>query len=127
MSHGLFATTINCMDGRTQLPVNNFLKTTFHVDFIDTITEPGPDKILAENTNTLIIENIKKRVLISTEKHGSKLIAIVAHDDCAGNPVDRQIHLEHLKKSRDTIVSWNLPDVNVITLWVDENWQVHQI
>ena len=126
MSHGTFATAINCMDGRTQLPVNEFLKNNYQVDFVDTITEPGPDKILAENSDKNIIENIKKRVLISTQKHGSKIIAIVAHADCAGNPVEKEKHLTHLKQSLDTIASWQI-DAKLISLWVDENWQVNEI
>ncbi len=128
MSHGTFATTINCMDGRTQLPVNEFIKSNYHVDFVDTITEAGPDKILADNTDATTIESIKKRVLVSTEKHGSKKIIIVAHYDCAGNPVDKETHLKHLQEARNTINSWGLlTDIQILTVWVDENWQVNLI
>ena len=128
MSHGTFATTINCMDGRTQLPVNEFIKSNYHVDFVDTITEAGPDKILADNTDATTIESIKKRVLVSTEKHGSKKIIIVAHYDCAGNPVDKETHLKHLQEARNTINSWGLlTDIQIVTVWVDENWQVNLI
>lgn len=128
MSHGTFATTINCMDGRTQLPINDFIKSNYHVDFVDTITEAGPDKILADNTDATTIESIKKRVLVSTEKHGSKKIIIVAHYDCAGNPVDKETHLKHLQEARNTINSWGLPtDIQILTVWVDENWQVNLI
>ena len=126
MSHGTFATVINCMDGRTQLPANAYLKNKFNVDYIDTITEPGPDKILAENTDAQIITNIKKRVLISTQKHGSKIIAIVAHTDCAGNPVEKEKHLAHLKKALNTLALWHI-DAQLISLWIDENWQVNEI
>ncbi len=37
-----FCTAINCMDGRTQLPVIEFLKNKLSVEYVDTVTEPGP-------------------------------------------------------------------------------------
>jgi hypothetical protein len=43
MSSGRFAAAINCMDGRAQLPVIEWLKRECGVDYVDTITEPGPD------------------------------------------------------------------------------------
>lgn len=123
MSEGKFATAINCMDGRTQLPVNSWMKKEYGVDYVDTITEPGPNKILAENSE---VESIRKRVLISVNKHGSKHIAIVGHYDCAGNPVDKPMQLGHIKNAIKTIESWGLK-ANVIGLWVDENWKVYKV
>ncbi len=41
ISHGTFATAINCMDGRVQLPVIAYLKSKYVVDYVDAITEPG--------------------------------------------------------------------------------------
>jgi hypothetical protein len=46
-----FATAINCIDGRTQIPLIEFIKRNYAIDYIDLITEPGPNKILAENTD----------------------------------------------------------------------------
>ena len=85
MVSGRFATAINCMDGRTQLPVNEWMKEKFGVDFVDTITEPGPNGVLTNNKVPLV-SSIKDRVLISVNGHGSKTIALVGHHDCAGNP-----------------------------------------
>jgi len=36
-----FCTAINCMDGRTQLPVNEFMRRKLGVAYVDTITEAG--------------------------------------------------------------------------------------
>jgi hypothetical protein len=69
MSYGSFATAINCMDGRTQIPVIDYIRKKYKVDYVDMITEPGPIRILAENTDKPTIESIKRRVAISTEKH----------------------------------------------------------
>ena len=71
----IFATAINCMDGRTQLPVIEYMKSRYGVDYVDMVTEPGTNKILAENGDKTTIESIKRRVKISVERHNSKQIA----------------------------------------------------
>ncbi len=126
MPKGKFVTAINCMDGRTQLPVNEFLRQKYNADYVDTITEPGPNKIIAENKDVQTILSIRKRVEISVEKHGSRIIAIVGHFDCVGNPVDKAKHLEQLNDSARLIESWNL-NIEIIKLWVDENRTVHEV
>ncbi|RKX75878.1 MAG: hypothetical protein DRP87_13470 [Spirochaetes bacterium] len=42
-----FCTVVNFMDGRVQLAVIKYLQRRFDVDYVDTITEPGPNLILA--------------------------------------------------------------------------------
>jgi hypothetical protein len=68
MKNGKFITVINCMDGRVQLPVIEWLKKNYKADFIDTITEPGPNKILSERKNRFLIESIKKKNRNFSEK-----------------------------------------------------------
>ncbi len=51
-----FATAINCIDGRIQEPVIKYIQTTYGIDFVDLITEPGPNKILSENCENEIID-----------------------------------------------------------------------
>ncbi|MCK5127817.1 MAG: hypothetical protein KAR42_16290 [candidate division Zixibacteria bacterium] len=121
MAEGTFATAINCMDGRVQLPVIEWMKGRFHVDYIDMITEPGPDKILAENI-TPLVESIKNRVAISVEKHGSKVVVIVGHADCAGNPVPKEKHIEHVKLAMALVKSWNLP-ISICGIWMETDWK----
>lgn len=126
MAEGVFVTVINCMDGRTQLPAIEYLKKKYNADYVDTITEPGPIKFLAENIDSQIIESIKKRVMISIEKHGSRVIGLVGHFDCAGNPVNKDMQLGQLSFAARLIESWNL-GIEVVKLWIDENWQVHEV
>ncbi len=123
---GIFATAINCMDGRVQTPVIEWLKRRYQVDYVDMITEPGPNKILSENKNRMIVESIKKRVEISVVKHNSRLVAIVGHHDCAGNPVKKSVQLEQILSAIKTVESWNF-EVQIIGLWVNENWEVCEI
>lgn len=121
-----FATTINCMDGRVQLPVIEYLMKELGADYIDSITEPGPIKILSENKAVSTIESIRKRVSVSVEKHLSRSIAIIGHHDCGGNPAEREEQIEQINESCSLVQKWQ-PNVQVYGLWVDENWTVHRI
>jgi hypothetical protein len=114
------------MDGRTQIPVINYVREKYRVDYVDMITEPGPIRVLAENKDKAALESIRRRVEISTGKHGSKHIVIVGHHDCAGNPADNKTQLMQIKDSVDKIKSWGF-DVQVIGLWIDDHWLVHKI
>ncbi len=117
-----FATAINCMDGRTQMPVMEFIKKKFDVDYVDMITEPGPNKILAEGKDFDTVKSIRKRVAVSVEKHGSNIIFIAAHYDCAGNPVDVESQKKQLIKAAGVIASWDFPVKLVNALWLDESF-----
>lgn len=121
-----FVTAINCMDGRVQLPVINWMRKEYGVEYVDMITEPGPVKILAENIPNSLVESLRKRTEISVNKHGSACIAVIGHFDCAGNPVAKEIQMEQIKKSLKTIESWGFP-VKTIGLWVDENWTAQKV
>ncbi|MEN9978793.1 MAG: carbonic anhydrase [candidate division WOR-3 bacterium] len=123
MAESRFVTAINCMDGRVQLPVIAWLKADTGADYVDNITEPGPVKILAEGRNRVLLGSIRRRVKISVERHGSRLVAIIAHHDCAGNPVDEQTQRRQLERAIRRVESWGL-GVRVVGLWVNEQWQV---
>ena len=90
------------------------------------ITKPGPNKILSENKDKNSIESIKGSVKISVEAHKSRLIAVVGHHDCAGNPTDKETQIQHILSAVKTVTVWDF-DVRIIGLWVDENWMVCRI
>ena len=120
-----FATAINCVDGRIQVPIMNWIKQNHFVDYVDTVTEPGSDKILSEkNINSL--SQIKSKVLISVNAHRSKLIVVSGHHDCATNLSSKEMHLKQIQKSMNIVKSWNL-SVDVIGLWVNDQWKIEQI
>ncbi len=120
-----FATAVNCIDGRVQLPVIEWLKKNYRVDYVDMITEAGPVKLIPEK-NQVAIDSIRKRIDISVSVHHSTLVAIVAHHDCAGNPVEKKKQHEQVRESMDIIKKWNY-NVQIVGLWVDENWKVSEI
>ena len=126
MSPKTFVTAINCMDGRVQEPIINWMKQQYKADYVDMITDPGPIKNLAENTPSSINKSIKNRLDISINKHGSRFIAVIGHYDCAGNPVDKETQITQIKNSMNTIKSWGFP-ATIIGLWIDQNWTVHKI
>jgi hypothetical protein len=111
------------MDGRVQLPVISYLQERFGVQYIDMITEPGPVLILAEKSRSDAAKSIFNRIAISLEKHQSTGIAVVAHYDCAGNPVAETVQREQLRQSI-AAVKKVFPHVEVIGLWADETWSI---
>ncbi|MFD2923646.1 carbonic anhydrase [Halobacillus naozhouensis] len=125
MTDSKFATAINCMDGRVQQPVFHWMKGKFSVDYIDMITEAGPNKVLLEGTEREI-ESIKSRVQVSYEAHGSEVVAIVGHYGCAGNPVPKDELLSQIEKSVEKIKGWEL-EVKVLGLYVNNNWEVEVV
>jgi carbonic anhydrase len=121
-----FCTVINCMDGRVQLPVIEYLQTRFRVDYVDSITEAGPNGILARGAPAETLRSMFERVRISVEHHTSVGIAVVGHHDCAGNPVERPQQLEDTRAAR-RVVREQFGDLPVLGLWVDERWDVHEV
>lgn len=121
-----FAVAISCMDGRIQSPVKKFVKNKFHVDYVDMVTDAGPDRILAEGTNECLVDSIKNNVRISIEKHNAKAIAVIGHFDCAGNPVDKKQQIEDIKKAVDRVKSWG-SNKKVIGIWVNHKWRAEEI
>ncbi|UCD09863.1 MAG: hypothetical protein JSU79_04250 [Dehalococcoidales bacterium] len=126
MNSHTFGTVINCMDGRVQLPVNDWLKNQYDLDYIDTITEPGPELVLAENSDKFTIKSIQRKVEISISRHNSYLLAVAGHIDCAGNPVDSKTKQEQITKAIKTVRSWK-PGIRVIGLFMNGDWKIRQI
>jgi hypothetical protein len=120
-----FGIALNCIDGRTQLSVIEWMKSHFCLDYIDLITEPGMDGVLSHGTSKEI-GRIKDKVIISINAHNSRTLAVVGHYDCAANPVSDSEHIKDIAMSVNIVNSWNLP-LMVIGLWVDEFWKVHLV
>ncbi|MEJ5166746.1 MAG: carbonic anhydrase [Thermoanaerobaculia bacterium] len=115
-----FGTALNCMDGRVQIPVAEFLKNKYGLEFIDMITAPGINKILVEGDYKMV-EYIKKCVEISIKNHKSELVAIAGHYDCAGNPSSNEIQIQQITCGINIIKSWNF-NVRIAGLWLNENF-----
>ncbi len=114
------------MDGRTQLPVNQYLQRKYNANYVDTITEPGPNRILAEQADQQKLDSIFQRLEISIKKHNSVGLAIVGHHDCAGNPTSKDEQERHIQKSIEFLKT-KYPDLDIVGLWVDDSWQVQEL
>jgi hypothetical protein len=123
MSEKLFCASIHCMDGRVQLPIINFIQQNYGYKYVDCITEPGPNKILAEGAENPLTESILNRLSISVNKHKGDLIFVSGHYDCAGNPTEKETQLAQIEKSV-VFLKGHYPDVEIVKLWIDENWKV---
>jgi hypothetical protein len=114
------------MDGRVQTPVTKYLSTRFGADFVDVITEAGPVGVLAENPDSVEAHSIFHRVEVSIDAHASVGLAIAAHHDCAGNPVPEDQQIQQLEKCRK-ILYGRFPDMEVVCMWLDSSWKIHEI
>jgi len=113
------------MDGRTQLPVNAFLRERLGVPYVDTITKPGPVRVLAEQPQSALSESIFNRVDISVNKHGSQCVSIVGHWDCTGNPTPEETQRKQLDIAMRLLERRYL-NVRILGLWVDSAWSVEE-
>jgi len=114
------------MDGRIQEPIIKYLKDNYSITYVDTITEPGPCKILAENEDKRSIDSIMQKTRISINKHGSKLIAISGHYDCAGNPCADDIQKKQIRESIEYLKN-HYPEIEIIGLWIDNEWRINNV
>jgi len=96
----------------------------FGVDYVDMVTEARADKAL--ECAGACLDSVKSRAEVSVKKHGSKVMAIVGHHDCAGNPVCKEDHIEDIRNSVKAASGW-FPGVKVVGLWIDDEWNVNEI
>lgn len=121
-----FGTAINCIDGRTQEPVIDFMKQKYGIDGVDMVTFPGVDGIISSSRNSDMTALIRNAVSISIEKHGSQIIAVIGHFDCAGNPGNKEHHYGHIVKAVVEVSSWNL-GAEIVGLYVNDKRQIEQV
>ena len=119
-----FATVLNCMDGRVQRKVRDYLKASFGARFIDTVTAPGMVKNLAATTGRTAEILTDSRV--STVRHGSTQIAVAAHADCAGNPIPDAAQKKQLGEAMARL-RHEFPDADIVALWLDSHQIVERI
>jgi hypothetical protein len=121
-----FGTAINCIDGRTQEVVIDHMKQKYNIDGVEMVTFPGADGIFSSGDHSEAIALIRRAVSISIEKHGSQIIAVVGHYDCAGNPGDREHHYIYLRRAMHEVSSWNL-HAQVIGLYVNDKREIEEV
>ena len=121
-----FCTVINCIDGRVQLPVIEYLKKRFDVEFVYTITEPGPTLILADRKYHDIIQSIHDKLRFSISEHNSVGAAIVCHHGCIGNPAPKIEQIAHLRIAIRLLQIEHV-GTEIIGLWVTDKSEVEEV
>ena len=121
-----FGTAINCIDGRTQEPVIEFMKQKYNIDGVDMVTFPGVDGVISNRENSDEIAFIRNAVSISIEKHRSRIIAVVGHFDCAGNPGNREHHYAHIQMAVHEVSSWRF-HAQVVGFYVNDKKQIEEV
>lgn len=100
------------------MPVIDWLKIGFNVQYVDLITEPGANQLLLTGTSSQIY-SVREKIQLSLEKHASEVLAVAGHFDCLANPVSKEEHWQQIKESVNLIESWGFW-VRVVGLWVNQ-------
>jgi hypothetical protein len=114
------------MDGRVQLPVNEYLRRRFGVEYVDTITEAGPNGVLARLDNMSLLESIDVRLDISINGHGSVALAVAGHHDCAGNPGPEEKQHADVKTAVNYLHA-RYPWLPIEGLYIGSDWKVEVV
>ncbi len=125
-----FGTAVGCMDGRGQLPVVDYVRKRWRVDYVDNITDAGIVRHIAHTHNNDYLQSIKTKVVdVSVEKHGSKGLVVWGHQKCAGNPVEDDHHKRDIRVAAQRIREMQ-PGVEVVPLFLYEAepaWSVEEL
>jgi carbonic anhydrase len=113
-----FATAITCIDGRVQQPIVDWMKLHTNVHYVDLITEPGPDKLMGDESSPMLAEVVRK-VRFSLQHHASTVVALSGHHDCAANAGDRDDHIKQIEAGVRVLLSYNL-NARILGLWLSE-------
>ena len=121
-----FFVAIGCMDGRVQKPIAKLGLKEFNALFADTITEAGLVGHLAKD---LIDESLTKSISfkmidVSIGKHNAQGIIVHGHQECAGNPVSDEEHIDHIRKASKKIklMVKNIPVVGAFVFRSKKGW-----
>ena len=101
----------------------DYLRRKYGVDYVDLITEPGPERALTDSTRPSVQAAIERNARFSVKGHDAELIAVTAHDDCLGNDADSGTRLAQLRAAQQVVTGWSL-GVEVIPLWVHMDGRV---
>jgi carbonic anhydrase len=125
-----FFTSVGCMDGRVQAPIANYGQKKYGVLYPDTITEAGLVGLLANNPSVELLDSIKKKVLISVEKHHAKGIIVHGHQHCVGNPIEDELHKEQTITAASVVRNFVIEDIEVKPVFVNKTengWEVEEL
>jgi hypothetical protein len=117
-----FASAITCIDGRVLRPVVEWGLAHCGVDAVDIVTEPGVDGSLPR-----LVDDLRRRLAPSIDRHGSHEVILAGHEDCAGNPVSEETHREHLAVAAAALSEALGPEIDVTPIYVHLDGTVDEL
>lgn len=114
----MFGCAINCIDGRAQLPVIEWVKFHGHVQYVDLVTDPGAVGLISGD-NPARSNYIRERLMTSVRVHSPAIIAVAGHFDCLANPAGVEEQKEQISRSALLVKSWH-NQIRVVGLFVNE-------
>lgn len=114
----MFGSAVNCIDGRAQLPVIEWVKFHGHVEYVDLITEPGAVGVICGG-DLRSSNYIRERLMTSVRVHTPSIIAVAGHFECIANPVGVEDQKEQIRDSATSLKSWH-KQTRVVGLFVNE-------
>lgn len=120
-----FAVVLNCIDGRAQGPLTDWVRRSYGVDHVDTVTEPGVDAVLAHGDEEAV-SGLLDKVCVSRLAHHAGAVVVAGHHDCAAHPVDAEQHRADVARAVQRLRA-ALPGIEVVGAYVDESWTVQPL
>lgn len=117
---GRFAVVLNCIDGRAQQPLLEWVRARYGVDYVDVVTEPGVDAVLALG-DAVTLEVLLDRVRVSQRAHLARNLVVAGHHDCAANAVPRPVHEAQIRTAVHRVRA-ALPEFEVAGVYLDQSW-----
>jgi hypothetical protein len=103
------------------------MKINCNATYVDIATIPGPDRALTHGHEERK-GHIHEYVSISVHAHGSRVIAVAGHHDCAAYPVSKEEHIASIRAAVKVVAGWSFAaPVRVVGLWVNDQWQVEVV
>jgi len=117
------AVCLNCIDGRAQIPAIHWIMENHGIDYVDMITEPGMNGLLADPDRP--IDEIQRKIRLSIDVNKASVLVVVGHYDCRGNPVDESEHKRQLSSAVARLRK-ECP-IPVVALWITADWTGEQV
>lgn len=92
---------------------------------MDAITTPGAEQLLSEEDSERSAR-IRNKVLLSSGKHMSSVVAVVGHFDCTANPCEPEERRSQILRAAARLSGWKL-GLRVVGLYVNEWWAVEVV
>ena len=115
-----FCASIQCIDGRIHDAIFSYIRGNYDIKYIDILSEPGIDGILAGDDQAYI-DSIIRKLQICVDVHAIKEVFISAHHNCLANPGEKEQHIVQMDKGLEKLKTI-FPSIVFHKIWIDENW-----